>query len=64
MSVLKKICLKYSNSICDLLNVKIHSPYLIIILVYRPPSSPLSDFDDIITKARDLSYPSQLHYQT
>ena len=39
-----KICLKYSNSVCDLLIVKIHSPDLIIIPVYRPPSSPLSDF--------------------
>ena len=49
-----KICLIYSNSVCDLLIVKIHSPYLIIILVYRPPSSSLSDFDDIITKTREL----------
>ena len=34
----------------------------IIILVYRPPSSPLSDFDDIITKTREfiLSLPAPL----
>ena len=44
--------LKYSNSVCDLLIVKILSPDLIVVLVYRPPSSPLSDFDDIITKTR------------
>ena len=67
MSVFKKnliykICLKYSNSVCDLLIVKILSPDLIIILVYRPPSSPLSDFDDIITKTREfiLSLPAPL----
>ena len=47
-----KICLKYSNSVCDLLIVKMFSPDLIIILVYRPPSSLLSDFDDIINKTR------------
>ena len=53
---------KYSNSVCDLLIVKILSPDLIIILVYRPPSSPLSDFDDIITKTREfiISLPAPL----
>ena len=57
-----KICLKYSNSVCDLLIVKILSTDLIIILVYRPPSSQLSDFDDIITKTREfiLSLPVPL----
>ena len=52
--ILYKSCLKYSNSLCDLLIVKILSPDLIIILVYIPPSSPFSDFDDIITKNREL----------
>ena len=37
-NLIYKICLKYSMSVCDLLIVK--SPDLIIILVYRPPSSP------------------------
>ena len=46
MSVFKKKsylqnCLKYSNSVYDLLIVKILSPDLIIILVYRPPSSSI-----------------------
>ena len=53
-NLIYKIFLKYSNSVCDLLIVKIHSPDLIIILVYRPPSSPLTDFDDIITKTIEL----------
>ena len=61
-NLIYKICLKYSNLVCDLLIVKILSPDLIIILVYRPPSSPLSDFDDIITKTREfiLSLPAPL----
>ena len=60
-NLIYKICLKYSNSVCDLLIVKILSPDLII-LVYRPPSSPLSDFDDIITKTIEfiLSLPAPL----
>ena len=63
-NLIYKICLKYSNLVCDLLIVKIHSPDLISILVYRPPSSPLSDFDDIITKTREfiLSLPAPLPY--
>ena len=61
-NLIYKICMKYSNSVCDLLIVKILSPDLIIILVYRAPSSPLSDFDDIITKTREfiLSLPAPL----
>ena len=51
-NLMYKISLKYSNSVCDLRIVKIHSPDLIIILWYRPPSSPLSDFNDIITQTR------------
>ena len=61
-NIIYKICLKYSNSVCDLPIVKIHSPDLIIILVYRPPSRPISDFDDSITKTREfiLSLPAPL----
>ena len=55
--IIYTICLIYSNSVCDLLIVKILSQDLIIILVHRPPSSPLSDFDN-------LSYPSKIHYRT
>ena len=61
-NLIYKICLKYSNSVCDLLNVQIHSPDLIIILLYRPPSRPFSDFDDINIKTREfiLSLPAPL----
>ena len=31
------ICLAYSNSVCELLIVRIHNPALIIILMYHPP---------------------------
>ena len=61
-NLIYKICLKYSNSVCDLLIVKILIPDLIIILVCRPSSSPLSDLDDIITKTQEfiLSLPAPL----
>ena len=58
-NLIYKVCLKYTNSVCDLLIVKIHSPDFIIIF----PSSPLSDFD-IITKTRELILPLKLHNQT
>ena len=32
------VCLKYSNSICDILIVKLPQQSLIIILMYRPPT--------------------------
>ena len=53
-NLIYKICLKYFNSVCDLLILKILSSDLFFILVYRPPSSPLSDFDDSITKTRSF----------
>ena len=55
-NLIHKICVNYSNAVCDLVIVIIHSPDLIIILLYmyRPPSSSLSDLDAIIIKTRDL----------
>ena len=54
--------LKYSNSICDLLIVKLHQPSLIIILMYRPPTCPITEFNDIILKTKSyiMSLPSLL----
>ena len=46
------VCLKYSNSICDLLIVKLHQPSLIIILMYQPPTCPITEFNDIILKTK------------
>ena len=61
-TVLFDLCLQYSNSFCDLLIIKLHHPSLIIILIYRPPACPASEFDDIIdrTKSYDLSLSSPL----
>ena len=56
------VCVKYSNSICDLLIINIHHPSLIIIMMYRPPSCPAIEFNDIIQKAKCyiMSLPSPL----
>ena len=42
------ICLAYSNSVCELLILRLHKPALIIILMYRPPTCSPEDFNDII----------------
>ena len=49
-SISFKTCPKLSNSVCDLLNVSLQTPSLIIILVYRPPSCPVNDFEEISLK--------------
>ena len=56
------ICLAFSNSVCELLIVRIHNPALIIILMYRPPSCPAEAFNDIISRSQSLilSMPSPL----
>ena len=46
------VCLKYQNSSCDLLIVKLHQPSLIIILAYRPPTCPTTEFNYIILKTK------------
>ena len=53
------VCVKYSNSICDLLIINIHHPSLIIIMMYRPPSCPAIECYNIILKAK--SYIKSLH---
>ena len=56
------ICLTYSNSVCELLIVRIQNPSLIIILMYHTPSCPAEAFNDIISKSQALilSMPSPL----
>ena len=49
-SIMFEVCLSYSNSVCELLIVKLDNPSLIIVAIYRPPSSLTSDFEDIITR--------------
>ena len=49
-SIVFEVCLSYSNSVCELLIVKLANPSLIVIAIYRPPSSLNSDFEDIIAR--------------
>ena len=49
-SIMFEVCLSYSNSVCELLIIKLDNPSLIIVAIYRPPSSLNSDFEDIITR--------------
>ena len=60
--IIFSICLSYSNSVCDLLIIKLHQPSLYIILVYRPPSCSQLKFSDIICKIETftLSLPAPL----
>ena len=44
----------YSNSVCELMILKLHSPSLIIILMYRPPSCAINEFDNIIDKVNQF----------
>ena len=41
-------CVNYSNSVCELLILKLHTPSLIVILMYRPPSCTINELDVII----------------
>ena len=45
-----EVCLSYSNSVCELLIVKLDNPSPMTVAIYRPPSSLNSDFKDIITR--------------
>ena len=46
-----KSCLCFSNSVCELLILKLQSPSIIIIIIYRPPSCLDCDFIDVISRA-------------
>ena len=50
------------EEICDLVIVKLHQSSLIIILMYRPPTCPITEFNDIILKTKSyiMSLPSPL----
>ncbi len=49
-SICYDVLLSFSNSVCELLIVKLNQPALIILLLYRPPSCSSSDFEPIINK--------------
>ena len=48
------ICLAYSNSVCELLILRLHKSALIIILLYCPPPCSPEDFNDIISRGRAI----------
>ena len=41
---------KTKQTVCELLILKLHIPSLIVILMYRPPSYTINEFDDVIIK--------------
>ena len=43
-----KICLCFSNSVCELLILTLQNPSIIITIIYRPPSCLDCDFIDVI----------------
>ena len=45
-------CLAYSNSVCELLILRLHKRRNIIILMYRPPTCTPVDFNDVISRSR------------
>ena len=49
-------CVNYSNSVCELLILKLHTPSLIVILMYKPPSCTINEFDDIIIKINQFIF--------
>ena len=49
-SICYDLLLSYSNSVCDLLIIKLIQPELIVILLYRPPSCSGPQFEDVILK--------------
>ena len=55
------MCVSYSNQTCESLIVKIHSPEIYVIIMYRPPDCELSEFEDVlnilISWIRSLSSP-------
>ena len=57
-----KICLCFSNSVCELLILKLLNPSIIIIIIYRPPSCLDCDFIDVIIRAEQyiLTIPAPL----
>ena len=49
-------CVNYSNSVCELLILKLHTPSLIVILIYRPPSCTINEFDDVTIKINQFIF--------
>ena len=61
-TVIFLICLCFSNSVCELLILKLQNPSIIIIIIYRPPSCLDCNFIDVISRAEQyiLTIPAPL----
>ena len=44
----------HTQTVCELLILRLHKPALIIILMYRPPNCLPEDFNDIISRSRAI----------
>ena len=55
-SICYDLLLSYSNSVCDLLIIKLIQPELIVILLYRPPSCSGPQFEDVILKMKSVMF--------
>ena len=49
-------CVTYSNSVCELLIIKINHPSLIVILMYKPPSCTTHEFNDVIVTVNQFIF--------
>ena len=49
-------CVNYSNSVCELLILKLHTPSLFFILMYRLPSCTINEFDDVLIKINQFMF--------
>ena len=49
-------CLSYSNSVCEVLVLRLHQPSLILVLLYRPPSCSTVDFKDAIYQVEQFFF--------
>ena len=55
-SICYDLLLSYSNSVCDLLIIRLIQPELIVILIYRPPSCSGPQFEDVILKMKYVMF--------
>ena len=52
--------LSYSNSVCEVLVLRLHQPSLLLVLLYRPPSCSIVDFKDAIYQVEQFISKSSL----
>ena len=52
----------FDNGVCELLVLKIHSMSTVLVIIYRPPDTRLSEFSPVLTEVNkllsDLSAPA------